>query len=64
MIITTTLLLIRGPLQQLSLLYNKSLLLGVLDLETSLALLGVGILLGLAGSWLAVGRHLRDIEPS
>jgi cell division transport system permease protein len=26
-------------------------------------LLGAGILLGLLGSWLAVGRHLSDIEP-
>jgi hypothetical protein len=28
-----------------------------------LVLLGGGITLGLLGSWLAVGRHLRAVEP-
>ena len=64
LIITATLLLLSGPLQELSLLYNKTLILSVLDLQTSLYLLFAGIVLGLAGSWLAVGRHLRDIEPA
>jgi len=62
-IISTTLLLLSAPLEQLSLLYNKSLVLTVLDLETTFYLLLVGVLLGLVGSWLAVGRHLKDIEP-
>ena len=62
-IISATLLLLSGPLEQLSMLYNKSLILTVLDLQTTLYLLFVGVLLGLIGSWLAVGRHLKDIEP-
>jgi cell division protein FtsX len=35
-----------------------------MDLPTTGALLGGGLLLGLLGSWLAVGRHLRAIEPT
>ena len=38
---------------------------GIIELgKRGVMLLGSGIFLGLAGSWLAVGRHLQDIEPS
>ena len=56
--------LLSGPVSRLSLLYNSGFSLGGLDLMTSATLLGVGILLGLTGSWLAVGRHLQSIEPT
>lgn len=56
--------LLSHPVNRLSMLYNSQFSLGGLDLETSLVLLGSGLLLGLAGSWLAVGRHLQDIEPT
>jgi cell division transport system permease protein len=56
--------LLSDPVSRLSFLYNSQFSLGGLDLETTAILLGSGILLGLAGSWLAVGRHLQAIEPS
>lgn len=56
--------LLGGPVSRLSVLYDSDFRLAGLDLATSLALLASGTLLGLAGSWLAVGRHLQAIEPS
>ena len=53
-----------GPVQQLALLYQSQFRLVAADAPTVLALLVGGALLGLLGSWLAVGRHLRAIEPS
>jgi cell division transport system permease protein len=56
--------LLSDPVNHLSFLYNSQFSLGGLDLETTAILLGSGILLGLLGSWLAVGRHLQAIEPT
>jgi cell division transport system permease protein len=56
--------LLSDPVSRLSFLYNSQFSLGGLDLETTAILLGSGVALGLAGSWLAVGRHLQAIEPS
>jgi cell division transport system permease protein len=64
MMVESSLLVLSGPVNSLAGLYNSSFRLGGMDLLTTGALLGGGLLLGLLGSWLAVGRHLRDIEPS
>lgn len=56
--------LLSGPVSRLSLLYNSGFSLGGLDLATTAGLLGLGVVLGLAGSWLAVGKHLQSIEPT
>ena len=53
-----------GPVQQLALLYQSQFRLIAADAGTVLTLLIGGALLGLLGSWLAVGRHLAAIEPS
>jgi cell division transport system permease protein len=55
--------LLEAPVHRLVGLYE-----GSFELQTQsgwllLALLGAGITLGLLGSWLAVGRHLRAVEP-
>ncbi|WP_455197979.1 permease-like cell division protein FtsX [Kaarinaea lacus] len=63
-LVGTLLGLLSDPVSRLSFLYNSQFSLGGLDLETSAILLGSGILLGLLGSWLAVGRHLQAIEPT
>lgn len=55
--------LLAGPVQQLAGLYQTPFQLHTLDLNTIGQLMGISIGLGLAGSWLAVGRHLRAIEP-
>lgn len=64
LLVGTLLWLLSDPVSRLSFLYNSQFSLGGLDLETSAILLGSGILLGLLGSWLAVGRHLQAIEPT
>ncbi len=52
------------PVERLAGLYQSRFELAGLDLASTVMLLAASILLGLAGSWLAVGRHLRDIEPT
>jgi cell division transport system permease protein len=54
---------LRGPVRQLAGLYQSEFTLATFGFGTSLGLLLLGILLGLAGSWLAVGRHLSAIQP-
>jgi cell division transport system permease protein len=51
------------PARRLAGLYNSSFSVLDLDLAESLIIVGIGILLGLTGSWLAAARHMRRIEP-
>ncbi len=53
-----------APVRTLAGVYGSSLTLVTAGLTGSLGLLLLGGGLGLAGAWLAVGRHLRDIEPT
>jgi cell division transport system permease protein len=53
-----------GPVNNLAGLYNSNFHLNGADFVTAGSLLLGGLLLGLSGSWLAVGRHLRAIEPT
>lgn len=55
--------LIEGPVENLADLYGSQFTLHNLDAGTIFTILLLSILLGLGGSWLAVGRHLREIEP-
>ena len=62
-LVLAALYLLDGPVQRLAGLYESSFSLNVLD---PLSLFGVilgGPALGLAGAWLAVGRHLAQIQP-
>ena len=54
---------LRGPVHQLAGLYQSDFALATFGPGASFSLLSLGILLGLAGSWLAVGRHLSAIQP-
>ncbi|MBN1684661.1 MAG: ABC transporter permease [Gammaproteobacteria bacterium] len=54
---------LRGPIEQLALLYNSDFQLQGLNLHLSLLLLAFGGLLGYLGSWLSVCRHIKAIEP-
>jgi cell division transport system permease protein len=62
-IVGVALFLLNGPVQQLASLYGSDFRLEGPGFSGALALLGVAVGLGLGGSWIAVGRHLRDIEP-
>lgn len=63
-LVTGALWLLDGPVARLSVLYNSPFEIGGIGFAASGGLLLGGILLGLTGAWLAVGRHLRAIEPS
>jgi cell division transport system permease protein len=56
--------LVDAPVRRLAGLYESSFLLSMLSWQSVGVLLLTGIALGLAGSWVAVGRHLDAIEPS
>ncbi|UCG73983.1 MAG: ABC transporter permease [Chromatiales bacterium] len=55
--------LLGGPVARLSMLYGGSFRLVGLDGTSSLAVVGGGLLAGLAGAWVAVARHLAAIQP-
>jgi cell division transport system permease protein len=55
--------LLQGPSRRLAGLYDSGFELTALGFGNALALTGIAIALGYAGAWLAVGRHLKEIEP-
>ena len=63
-LVSGSLMVLGEPVQRLAGLYGSHFHLHSLDGGVTLALLASGILLGLLGSWVAVGRHLRSIEPT
>jgi cell division transport system permease protein len=64
LLVSVSLWLLAGPVQRLSGLYGSGYSTPGLDLASTLALIGIGAVLGVLGSWLAVARHLGTIEPS
>ena len=56
--------LINGPINELASQYDSQFTLSWLSGTMMLALPFMGILLGVLGAWLAVGRHLSAIEPN
>jgi len=63
LLVDTSILLLQEPVVRLTGLYGSNYHLGLLDAGLAGIVLGGGILLGLVGSWIAVGRHLSRIEP-
>ena len=63
LLVSFTLVAISTPIEKLTALYQNQFELNNMSFLTTLSLLAVSILLGLVGSWFAVGRHLREIEP-
>ncbi|MBT8433863.1 MAG: permease-like cell division protein FtsX [Gammaproteobacteria bacterium] len=57
-------LAISGPLGRLNLLYKSEMNLITFSFHDFIILITSSTLLGLAGSWIAVARHLNQIEPS
>ena len=57
-------LAISGPLERLNLLYQADLVLITFTFQDFIILISSSTLLGLAGSWIAVARHLNQIEPT
>jgi cell division transport system permease protein len=63
-LVSGSLLLLEGPVGHLATLYGSDFRIASLGAVAAAGMLGTGTILGLAGSWLAVGRHLDAIEPS
>ena len=57
------LLLLNPPVTKLAGLYQSGIVMKGLSAVEVLTLLGIGIALGLIGSWSAAARHMRRIEP-
>jgi cell division transport system permease protein len=55
---------VSGPVERLGALYGGGFSLQGLPFLSGLLLLGAGAILGWFGSWVAVKRHLRAIEPT
>lgn len=58
-----SLLYIDTPVKRLAGAYDTSFALEGLNLEQTGIFLGLGVVLGVFGAWIAVNRHLKDIEP-
>lgn len=54
---------LKEPIARLSGLYDSGFEALALDWQESLLILGIGVTLGLIGSWVAAARHMRRIEP-
>jgi cell division transport system permease protein len=64
MMVNASLLWLGKPVNELAELYYSQFNLRGLSLQTTIMLFLVGGFLGSAGAWIAVKRHLDDIEPS
>ena len=64
MLIAASLGIMEDPIQKLAALYHSSYEISGFSSVNITALIVISCLLGLGGSWLAVGRHLSEIEPS
>ncbi|MCP1727940.1 cell division transport system permease protein [Natronospira proteinivora] len=64
LLVTGAVWVLHDPVRSLAGLYGSGFQLSGLGFLPSLQVLGVGALLGWGGSWLAVARHLSEIEPA
>lgn len=64
LLVTASLLALAGPVRRLAVLYDSSYALAGPGWRNGAALLALSAVLGLLGAWLAVRRHLAEIEPT
>ncbi len=64
LLISISVFWLSDPVNRLSAQYNSHFVLTGLSIADVVQLLAVSTLLGFLGSWLSVGRHLKDIEPT
>ncbi len=62
-ILYLSLIWLQDPVANLAGLYQSQFRINGLNWQQSLQLIGISCGLGLLGSWLSVGRHIRQIEP-
>ena len=61
--LNVSLSLINGPINELAKLYSSQFTLHWLSASLFAILPLIGLLLGVLGAWLSVGKHLSAIEP-
>jgi cell division transport system permease protein len=64
LLVGAVLALLSGPVRDLTSLYGSDFQVSGLDLAEASTLIGLGMVLGWLGARLAVGRHLRAIQPN
>lgn len=64
LITLASLWMMENPIKRLALLYHSDFQLHGLGFANTVLLILFSCLLGLIGSWIAVSRHLKEIEPS
>lgn len=57
------LFLLQGPVARLAGLYQGNISIAAMSLQEASGIVGVGVFLGLFGSWFTTARHMRRIEP-
>lgn len=62
-LVSVGLSMLSGPTQRLAGLYQSDFQLSYLSAGAGFLMILISVSLGYIGSWLAVGRHLKDIEP-
>ncbi len=55
--------LLEQPVARLAGLYQSGVVIMSLSARETLTVIGIGVALGLTGSWFAAARHMRQIEP-
>jgi cell division transport system permease protein len=55
--------LLQGPVARLAGLYQGNIRITSMGLVEAAAIVGIGVILGLVGSWFTAARHMRRIEP-
>lgn len=63
LLVSVNLWLLTEPVKRLAGLYHSNFSLTSINISSLMILLASSIMLGLFGSWIAVARHLHDIEP-
>ena len=62
--VSLIMLWVEAKLQSFALLYQTNIQITGMNVDVFLTIIGLSILLGLAGSAISVHRHIKDIEPS
>jgi cell division transport system permease protein len=57
------LFLLQGPVARLAGLYQGNISVAAISMQEAAAIIGIGVFLGLFGSWFTTARHMRRIEP-
>lgn len=55
--------LLEGPVARLAGLYQSNIAIASMDAAEAAGIVGIGVALGLLGSWFTAARHMRRIEP-